>query len=89
MAETTRWLEFGEDVGEDRLDATIRETAVDDSEDAPPDVVRTGTIARDAFELLDTHEDVAAQDQRERSVKLTGLDPQVEDRLLSTFEESA
>lgn len=85
MAETTRWLEYGDTVGDDRVEATIRETTTDDD---TPDVVRTGTIERDALDLLDTHEDIAAQEQTENGVKLTGLNNRVEDRLLATFEES-
>jgi len=88
MANPTRWFEYGEPTGNDRVEATIRTTyQTGPNERSREDDVRRGTVSYDALDLLDNDEEIAEHIHDDGSVLLSALSADAEERLLTTFQE--
>lgn len=89
MSQPTRWLEFGEPIGDDRVEA-VRRTSYEtgpNEELREPDVVR-GTLPIERLDLLEDDR-VGEHLHQDGSIMLSGLDDETEDELLEGWERTA
>lgn len=85
----TRWFEYGEPVG-NRVEARlITEFETGPNEPARPAEIERGTVAFDAFTVMDEHDEIIRHTHDDFTVMLSGLSDEAEEALLETFEPAS
>lgn len=88
MVNQTRWFEYGEPTGNDRVEVIIRTVYQTGPGEVPrEDDVQHGTISIDALNRLDTDEEIREHVHSDGSVLLSALSVDAEERLLETLQK--
>lgn len=85
--QTTRWFEYGEPVGDRRVEAWVRTTyQTGPNEPTREDEIERGLIDFEGLDLLEQDNEVQQHIHDDGSLLLSGLSVETEDRLLDHFE---
>lgn len=88
MAQVTRWFEYGEPVGNQRVEATLRTTYETGPNESRDDDVEEGTVGYAALDVLEENEEVQYHTHDDGSVMLSGLSAEAEEELLATWRSA-